>query len=213
MEQLHDYFSNPTPNQFDAKDAYQVCQGNLHVTMAWVRFVLVGYREELLNLSGPPGTPSRTGACTRALACRAQTLTGTCVTPTAAAERMSLNLEGSNDSREVIAVDLLNTLHSIPMQSLAVNGPSLVQKTRFVAAMFLETPATESDDARARISAYLFDFLTVLSEIEKVRPRLRRQVRRGAALTELTLPSHSELCRVSARHDSPLDGPKRTSLP
>jgi hypothetical protein len=61
MEQLHDYFSNPTPNQIDAKDAYQVCQGNLHVTMAWVRFVLVGYREELLELSGPPGTPSRTG--------------------------------------------------------------------------------------------------------------------------------------------------------
>jgi len=33
---------------------------------------------------------------------------------------MALNLEGSHDSREVIAVDLLNMLHSIPMQSLAV---------------------------------------------------------------------------------------------
>lgn len=125
MEQLHDYFSNPTPNQIDAKDAYQVCQGNLHVTMAWVRFVLVGYREELLGLSGQPGTPSRTGAHRSLWVHLDHRWRGSLTQAIldVAAERMAASLEGSNDSREVIAVDLLNTLHSIPMQSLAVRHP------------------------------------------------------------------------------------------
>jgi len=32
--------------------------------------------------------------------------------------------------REAVASDLLNVLHSIPIQSIATNGPSLVHKVR-----------------------------------------------------------------------------------
>jgi len=34
--------------------------------------------------------------------------------------------EKRNEDREVVARDLLNILHSIPIQSIATNGPSLV---------------------------------------------------------------------------------------
>lgn len=38
----------------------------------------------------------------------------------------SLNEEKKNEDREVVVRDLLNILHSIPIQSIATNGPSLV---------------------------------------------------------------------------------------
>lgn len=72
---------------------------------------------------------------------------------------------GSEDRRDAVSIDLLNacvssllhesqidadlfppslppslSLHSIPIQSLAVNGPSLVQKVRFVASSLLDDP-------------------------------------------------------------------------
>lgn len=39
-----------------------------------------------------------------------------------AAERVMSDREGTHDTREMIAVDLLNTLHNIPIQSLAVRS-------------------------------------------------------------------------------------------
>lgn len=38
----------------------------------------------------------------------------------------SLDEEKKNGDREVVVRDLLNILHSIPIQSIATNGPSLV---------------------------------------------------------------------------------------
>jgi hypothetical protein len=38
----------------------------------------------------------------------------------------SVDEEKRNEDREVVARDLLNILHSIPIQSIATNGPSLV---------------------------------------------------------------------------------------
>ena len=40
--------------------------------------------------------------------------------------RGSLDEEKKNEDREVVVRDLLNILHSIPIQSIATNGPSLV---------------------------------------------------------------------------------------
>jgi hypothetical protein len=41
----------------------------------------------------------------------------------------SLDEEKKNEDREVVVRDLLNILHSIPIQSIATNGPSLVRYT------------------------------------------------------------------------------------
>jgi hypothetical protein len=73
------------------------------------------------------------------------------------------------DDREAVASDLLNILHSIPIQSIATNGPSLVHKVRFVASTLLDAvrkPETAPALA-ARAHAYLWDFLSILSEIER----------------------------------------------
>ncbi|KAF8798778.1 hypothetical protein BYT27DRAFT_7202472 [Phlegmacium glaucopus] len=71
--------------------------------------------------------------------------------------------------REAVASDLLNILHSIPIQSIATNGPSLVHKVRFVASTLLDAvrKAETAPDSAARAHAYLWDFLSILSEIEK----------------------------------------------
>lgn len=39
----------------------------------------------------------------------------------------SVDEEKRNEDREVVVRDLLNILHSIPIQSIATNGPSLVR--------------------------------------------------------------------------------------
>lgn len=73
------------------------------------------------------------------------------------------------EDREAVASDLLNILHSIPIQSIATNGPSLVHKVRFVASTLLDAVG-KADSAPAsaeRAHAYLLDFLSILSEIER----------------------------------------------
>lgn len=94
------------------------------------------------------------------------------------------------EGREAVASDLLNVLHSIPIQSIATNGPSLVHKVRFVASSLLDAvrKAETSPAFAARAHAYLCrpslleassviwivltqlnlgDFLSILSEIER----------------------------------------------
>jgi hypothetical protein len=73
------------------------------------------------------------------------------------------------EAREAVASDLLNILHSIPIQSIATNGPSLVHKVRFVASSLLDAvrKAETAPDSAARAHAYLWDFLSILSEIER----------------------------------------------
>ncbi|KAF8558233.1 hypothetical protein OG21DRAFT_1220439 [Imleria badia] len=73
------------------------------------------------------------------------------------------------EDREAVASDLLNILHSIPIQSIATNGPSLVHKVRFVASTLLDTvrKAETAPASAARAHAFLWDFLSILSEIER----------------------------------------------
>ncbi|KAH8825044.1 fungal-specific transcription factor domain-containing protein [Flagelloscypha sp. PMI_526] len=80
-----------------------------------------------------------------------------------------INEETVAEEREAIASDLLNILHSIPIQSIATNGPSLVHKVRFVASTLLDAvrKAETAPASAARAHAYLWDFLSILSEIER----------------------------------------------
>ncbi|EGN98442.1 hypothetical protein SERLA73DRAFT_55337, partial [Serpula lacrymans var. lacrymans S7.3] len=73
------------------------------------------------------------------------------------------------EDREAVASDLLNILHSIPIQSIATNGPSLVHKVRFVASTLLDAvrKAETAPASAARAHAFLWDFLSILSEIER----------------------------------------------
>ena len=61
------------------------------------------------------------------------------------------------EGREAVASDLLNVLHSIPIQSIATNGPSLVHKVRFVASTLLDAVrrADTAPASAARAHAYL----------------------------------------------------------
>ncbi|CAA7261386.1 unnamed protein product [Cyclocybe aegerita] len=90
-------------------------------------------------------------------------------------DELLMALQGNLDEqqvaqdREAVASDLLNILHSIPIQSIATNGPSLVHKVRFVASTLLDAvrKAEIAPASAARAHAYLWDFLSILSEIER----------------------------------------------
>ncbi|OSX60017.1 hypothetical protein POSPLADRAFT_1148942 [Postia placenta MAD-698-R-SB12] len=90
-------------------------------------------------------------------------------------DELMTSLQGSVDEqrvaedREAVASELLNILHSIPIQSIATNGPSLVHKVRFVASTLLDAvrKAETAPASAARAHAYLWDFLSILSEIER----------------------------------------------
>ncbi|EIN12545.1 hypothetical protein PUNSTDRAFT_97313 [Punctularia strigosozonata HHB-11173 SS5] len=90
-------------------------------------------------------------------------------------DELILSLQGTLDEnrvaedRQAVASELLNILHSIPIQSIATNGPSLVHKVRFVASTLLDTvrKAETAPASAARAHAYLWDFLSILSEIER----------------------------------------------
>lgn len=90
-------------------------------------------------------------------------------------DELLTSLHGSVDEsriaeeREAVASELLNILHSIPIQSIATNGPSLVHKVRFVASTLLDAvrKAEIAPASAARAHAYLWDFLSILSEIER----------------------------------------------
>lgn len=127
MAQIQDYFSKPTSQDGAAKDGYLVSTANLWVTWAWVRFNLIQYRDQLLEMSGPVGSPARTGECSSPLLISPfffveRELIGCAFVLALAAERVMSDREGTHDTREMIAVDLLNTLHNIPIQSLAVRS-------------------------------------------------------------------------------------------
>ncbi|KAJ7600962.1 fungal-specific transcription factor domain-containing protein [Mycena floridula] len=90
-------------------------------------------------------------------------------------DELVMSLQGNIDEmqvsqdRESVASDLLIILHSIPIQSIATNGPSLVHKVRFVASTLLDavSKAETAPVSAARAHGYLWDFLSILSEIER----------------------------------------------
>jgi len=90
-------------------------------------------------------------------------------------DELVTSLQGRIDRHQVaedgaaVASDLLHILHSIPIQSIATNGPSLVHKVRFVASTLLEAvcKADTAPASAARAHGFLWDFLSILSEIER----------------------------------------------
>ncbi|KAG8775931.1 hypothetical protein FRC12_001186 [Ceratobasidium sp. 428] len=140
--EVKDFFDNPNASRVDAMNTYLVMQANLYVTQQLVRYVIEQYRDELV-------TSMRQSAGDNF-------------------ESEALRTWTSED-KEQVASDLLNVLHSIPIQSIAVNGPSLVHKVRFVASTLLDAvrKAETAPASAARAHAYLWDFLSILSEIER----------------------------------------------
>jgi len=135
--EVKDFFYNPNASRANASNPYLVMQANLYVTQQLVRFVIEQYRDELLM--SMPGTMGDTSDSEPSI----------------------------QEHREAVASDLLNILHSIPIQSIATNGPSLVHKVRFVASTLLDAVKKAEPASAARAHAYLWDFLSVLSEIER----------------------------------------------
>ncbi|KAH8114312.1 fungal-specific transcription factor domain-containing protein [Phellopilus nigrolimitatus] len=139
--EVKDFFDNPNASRANASNAFLVMQANLYVTQQLVRFVIEQYRDDLITQ-----------------------LRGT--NDARAIEEHELAVA---EGREAVASDLLNVLHSIPIQSIATNGPSLVHKVRFVASTLLDAvrKAETAPASAARAHAYLWDFLSILSEIER----------------------------------------------
>jgi len=139
--ELREFFDNRTASRTNASDPFLVIQGNLYVTQQLVRFVIEQYRDELMM--------SR----------------ATAAGDTKATELMRKQAQ----DQETVASDLLHVLHSIPIQGIATNRPPLVHKVRFVASTLLDTVRkVDADQASAaRAHAYLWDFLSNLSGIER----------------------------------------------
>nr|KIR83475.1 hypothetical protein I308_06137 [Cryptococcus tetragattii IND107] len=140
--QLNLYFAQPESSRSIAKESFLVLKGNIYVTHALARFVLIRCRDEIM----------------------AQTTSLRGFTRTAT-ERIVTYSYDTQDRDETVIVDLLKALHSIPIQNLAVNGPSLVNKVRYVAISLLD--ALDANNPVSPEGAYLLDFLDILSEIEQ----------------------------------------------
>ncbi|GFZ43480.1 LOW QUALITY PROTEIN: hypothetical protein JCM24511_01200 [Saitozyma sp. JCM 24511] len=143
-DELHLFFQDPMSSE-SAKDGYLVLKANIHVTLAMTRLRLILHREDLLNRCGPLGTPSRN-----------------------AAELVAADLGENVDWRHGVYQDLFQAVHGIPIQALAANGPSLVVKIRVVAVTLLDALPTGDygDSNYSGITAYLLDFLNIMTSIE-----------------------------------------------
>ncbi|KAF8312542.1 hypothetical protein DL93DRAFT_2114966, partial [Clavulina sp. PMI_390] len=142
--EVRNFFHDPNASRVNAGNAFLVMQANLYVTQQLVRFVIEQYRDELVAMIRQQAAPGvDTSELTRGWT--------------------------SHDDREAVASDLLKVLHSIPIQAIATNGPSLVHKVRFVASTLLDAvrKAETAPASAARAHAYLWDFLSILSEIER----------------------------------------------
>jgi len=148
--EIKEFFDSPNANRENASNPFLVMQANVYVTQQLVRFVIEQYRHELVTLMRENGIEP-----------------GQCGSIGAAAELAKGGW--TSEDREAVASDLLNVLHSIPIQSIATNGPSLVHKVRFVASTLLDSvrKADSAPASAARAHAYLWEFLSILSEIER----------------------------------------------
>ncbi|KAF8339604.1 fungal-specific transcription factor domain-containing protein [Cantharellus anzutake] len=141
--EVRNFFHDPHASRENAGNAYLVMQANLYVTQQLVRFVIEQYRDELITMIRLQAGPN--------------------------VDTSELMRGWHMDDREAVASDLLNVLHSIPIQAIATNGPSLVHKVRFVASTLLDAvrKVETAPASAARANAYLWDFLSILSEIER----------------------------------------------
>ncbi|KAG8897890.1 hypothetical protein FRB99_007857, partial [Tulasnella sp. 403] len=150
IAEVNQLFDNPNANRDDAGNAFLVMQANVHVTQHMIRLMVEQHRHQLVT-------------CIRSTGYDLSLIHS----PVVAAEIARGGWTA--DDRELVARDLLHVLHSIPILSIATNGPSLVHKVRFVASTLLDS-IREADTAptpAARALTYLWDFLSILSEIER----------------------------------------------
>ncbi|GMK59474.1 hypothetical protein CspeluHIS016_0800800 [Cutaneotrichosporon spelunceum] len=137
---LRDFFAGVTAQ--DSINSFRVMQGNILATRQVVRLVLLQTRNALLTQLG--------------------TLTNL---PAAAVP----GLAGSRATETPldIAHDLLDGLNNLPGECVAVNGPSLVQKVRYVAIQLLDGTTLPSQQV-VRAQNLLMQFLSVLGIIEEL---------------------------------------------
>ncbi|KAG8893695.1 hypothetical protein FRC01_013412 [Tulasnella sp. 417] len=150
IAEVNQLFDNPNANREDAGNAFLVMQANIYVTQHMARLMAEQHRHQLV-------ASLRTAGYDLSLV----------HSPVVAAEIARGGWTA--DDREAVARDLLQVLHTIPILSIATNGPSLVHKVRFVASTLLDS-IREADTApkpAARALNYLWDFLAILSEIER----------------------------------------------
>ncbi|ORX39881.1 fungal-specific transcription factor domain-domain-containing protein [Kockovaella imperatae] len=138
-ERVLDFFQDPgeTPH---ALNSFTVMQGNILVTQHLVRLVLLQTRESLFQ----------------------QLALLTQMPMTGVGGLAGLQMA---EAAEDIARELLDGLNSLPVESVAINGPSLVQKVRFVAIQLMECSVSPSPTT-ARAQKLLMQFLSVLGVIE-----------------------------------------------
>ncbi|KAG9001359.1 hypothetical protein FRB93_012135 [Tulasnella sp. JGI-2019a] len=150
LAELNNLFDNPNANREDASNAYLVMQANIHVTQQVVRLVIEQYRHTLVTSMLASGVDPAT------------------LHSSIAATELSRG-GWTFEDREAIARDLLDILRKIPILSIATNGPVLVHKVRFVASTLLDfvRDAETAPDPAAKALNILWDFLSMLSEIER----------------------------------------------
>ncbi|KAL7423959.1 hypothetical protein Q5752_001544 [Cryptotrichosporon argae] len=134
---VKDFFAGPA----EQVNSFLVMQGNILVTQQVVRLVLLETHEALT-----------------------QQLAGLELVP---AETLGVGAAGggADDMAEDIACVLLDGLKSMPIECVAINGPSLVQKVRFIAIRLMEGSTSPTPQA-IRAQNLLLQFLSVLAVIE-----------------------------------------------
>ncbi|ORY23040.1 fungal-specific transcription factor domain-domain-containing protein [Naematelia encephala] len=123
-----------------ALNSFLVMQGNILVTQHVVRLVLLQTRESLFQQLAMITQMPLQGVG-------------------------GLAGQQTSEAAEDIACELLDGLNSLPVECVATNGPSLVQKVRFVAIQLMECSISPSPTT-ARAQKLLMQFLSVLGVIE-----------------------------------------------
>ncbi|EAL22187.1 hypothetical protein CNBC3250 [Cryptococcus deneoformans B-3501A] len=156
---IHTIFSDPNEHDMDlVKDFYLVQQANIYVTQQLVRFIIIQYREELLEIQQDEAHHGLDLAQREAM-------------------KRSIR-EQTQDEKDEVVVDMLSILQKIPIQVLAVNSFTIIEKVRSVASSLLDfldhgedmgLPPLSSHETRAqKAQRNLWKFLNYLSEIESM---------------------------------------------
>ncbi|ADV21200.1 hypothetical protein CNC03930 [Cryptococcus gattii WM276] len=156
---IHTIFSDPNKHDMDlVKDFYLVQQANIYITQQLVRFTIIQYREELLE-SQQDDVHHELDLAQR--------------------ETMKRSIrEQAQDERDEVVVDMLSILQKIPIQVLAVNSFSIIEKVRFVASSLLDflnhdegiglLPPSSQETRAQKAQRNLWKFLNYLFEIESM---------------------------------------------
>ncbi|WWD18047.1 hypothetical protein CI109_102494 [Kwoniella shandongensis] len=162
-------FLDPHPDTEQNKDFYVVQQANIYVTQQFVRYTIIQYRNELLNLKASQDgvRPAWSESSSSAHRFPGDTTIGL-------REKARWLGRSYQEEWEEVIIDMLAILHAIPMKVLAVNSFPVVEKVRFVASALLDAinpnepqAASKAEQTPAqRAQKNLWQFLSILSGIE-----------------------------------------------